>query len=184
MEVIDQIQCLNDEIIKRYLNRELKLCFLLSRDLNYFELMHWYYPISQHWGGYCPFERVHFEIYELVELELVNEKGETMARKYPEPVSAIMLRIKDQDEIIFIRQKTEIQFGSSDEIIGAAFLTNPGSFEFKHSPGWNDFKEGKNGNWEDDRFHAVDFADLTMQNLIEVIRQGYKGQGLGAQMEN
>jgi hypothetical protein len=103
-----------------------------------------------------------------------------MARKFPEPVSATMLRMKDNDEIIFIRQKTEIQFGSSNEIIGSAFLTNPGSFEFKHAPGWKEFKGGLDGDWDGDRFDAVDYADLTMRNIIKVIREGYFKAGLGA----
>ncbi|RBP04954.1 hypothetical protein [Rossellomorea aquimaris] len=100
-----------------------------------------------------------------------------MVRKYPERIAARMTRIINQDEVLLIRQNTKIKFGSSDAIIGTVFMTNPGSFDFKHTKGWADFKSGKGLL---NVLETEDYADLTMQNLIEVIREGYKHANLGS----
>ncbi|WP_099331464.1 hypothetical protein [Priestia aryabhattai] len=99
-----------------------------------------------------------------------------MVRKYPERITARMTRIIGQDEVFLIRQNTKIKFGSSEAIIGTVFMTNPGSFDFKHTKGWADFKSGKG---HSNVLEAEDYADLTTQNLIEVIREGYKHANLG-----
>ncbi|MEI5873897.1 hypothetical protein [Bacillus paranthracis] len=100
-----------------------------------------------------------------------------MVRKYPERIAARITRIINQDEVLLIRQNTKIQFGSSGVIIGTVFMTNPGSFDFKHTRGWADFKSG---NGLLNVLETEDYADLTMQNLIEVIREGYKNADRGA----
>lgn len=100
-----------------------------------------------------------------------------MVRKYPERIAARMTRIINQDEVLLIRQNTKINFGSSNAIIGTVFMTNPGSFDFKHTKGWAEFKSG---NGLLNVLETEDFADLTMQNLIEVIREGYKNANLGS----
>lgn len=64
----------------------------------------------------------------------------------------------------------------SDVKLGIVIMTNPGSFDFKNSNGWDDFKNGR-GHIE--VFEAEDYADLTMQNIIEVIREGFKSANLG-----
>jgi hypothetical protein len=71
LAVVHQVQGLNEfngNKFQRYLNRESKLCFLIYQDLTYIKLMHWHYPNSQHWGMYSPFERINFEINDLVNL--------------------------------------------------------------------------------------------------------------------
>ncbi|MEH7094074.1 hypothetical protein [Neobacillus vireti] len=99
-----------------------------------------------------------------------------MVRKFPERISARMIRILNQKKVFLIRQHTNIKFGTSAFIIGTVIMTNPGSFDFKNSKGWDDFKNGK-GHLE--VFDAEDYADLTIQNIIEVIREGYKSANLG-----
>lgn len=98
-----------------------------------------------------------------------------MVRKFPERVAARMTRIMNQNDVYLIRQHTKIMFGSSSSIIGTVIMTNPGSFEFKKAKGWEEFKSGKG---ELDVFEAEDYADLTMQNIIGVIREGYKAANL------
>lgn len=100
-----------------------------------------------------------------------------MVRKYSERITARMTRIIDPDEVLLIRQNTKIKFGSSDAIIGTVFMTNPGSFDFKHTEGWADFKSGKGLL---NVLETEGYADLTMQNLIEVVREGYKQANLGS----
>lgn len=97
-----------------------------------------------------------------------------MGLMYPEPVSARMVRVKDENEYLLIRQETKIMFGNSNRLIGSVIMTNPGSFEFKKTPGWDGFKKGLSTH---DFFEAVDTADLTMQNLIEVIRNSHYSLG-------
>lgn len=98
-----------------------------------------------------------------------------MTRVYPERVSASMERVIHDEEVLLIRHSTSIQFGNSEEPLGMVVMTNPGKFEFKKSLGWDDFKSGKGSN---DLFEATDYPDLTMQNVIEVIRAGYDECGL------
>lgn len=100
-----------------------------------------------------------------------------MAKKYPEKVSARMIRIIEQGEVYLIRHSTFIQFGTSSSLIGTVFMTNPGSFDFKNSSGWEDFKNGKG---DVNIFSGEDYPDLTMQNIIEVVRESYKAANLGA----
>ncbi|WP_400244581.1 hypothetical protein AB3U99_24240 [Niallia sp. JL1B1071] len=83
----------------------------------------------------------------------------------------------NQDDVLLIRQHTKIKFGSSTSVIGTVIMTNPGSFDFKNTKGWDDFKNGKGLL---NVFEAEDYADLTMQNIIEVVREGYKSANLGS----
>jgi hypothetical protein len=99
-----------------------------------------------------------------------------MVRKFSELISARMTRIINQKNVLLIRQNTNIKFGTSASILGTVIMTNPGSFDFKNSKEWDEFKNGR-GNIE--VFEAEDYADLTMQNIIEVIREGYKSTNLG-----
>lgn len=98
-----------------------------------------------------------------------------MSLKYPEKVFARMIRIVNGEEIFLFRKDTQIQFGSSSKVLGIAIMTNPGSFSFKNSKEWNDFQKG---NTVYSVFEAYDKPDLTMQNLIQVIREAYKRVGL------
>lgn len=100
-----------------------------------------------------------------------------MVRKYPELVAAKMTRLKDLNgEFFFVRQSTKIKFGNSQEIIGRVIMTNPGSFNFSNSKDWEDFKNGDSMN---DIYEDEDYADLTMQNIIEVMRESYKSANMG-----
>ncbi|MEW4328505.1 hypothetical protein Q0N12_17795 [Rossellomorea marisflavi] len=92
-------------------------------------------------------------------------------RKYTQIVTARMTRMKIENDLYFFRQRTHIRFGTSESVIGIVFMTNPGSFEFKQTSGWNDFKSGL-GNQE--FMEAESYADVTMQNIIEVINQGFR----------
>lgn len=100
-----------------------------------------------------------------------------MVRKFPELISARMTRLINQKEVMLIREHTNIKFGTTDSLLGIVIMTNPGSFDFKISKGWDDFKNGR-GRLE--VFEAEDYADLTMQNIIEVIREGYNSANLCA----
>ncbi len=100
-----------------------------------------------------------------------------MIRKFPERIAARMTRIMNEDEVLLIRQHTKIKFGSSASVIGTVIMTNPGSFDFKKTKGWDDFKNGKGLL---SVFEAEDYADLTMQNIIEVVREGYISANLGS----
>jgi hypothetical protein len=97
-----------------------------------------------------------------------------MSRVYPEQVTASMIRVLHDGEVLLIRHSTEIHFGKSKELLGIVVMTNPGKFEFHKAPGWNDFKLGKGSS---DTFEAADFPDLSMQNVIQVIRNGYEASG-------
>lgn len=46
--------------------------FLVSTDLNSIMSFPWYYPISGHWNGYCPFQEIgKMEIKELKEISRI-----------------------------------------------------------------------------------------------------------------
>ncbi|WP_449600209.1 hypothetical protein [Paenibacillus sp. Marseille-Q9583] len=96
-----------------------------------------------------------------------------MTRKYPERVTASMIRVIHVNEVLLIRHSTEIQFGDSKELLGMVVMTNPGSFEFNRNSGWNAFKNGKD---PEDEFKAASTPDLTMRNIIKAIRSGYEGR--------
>lgn len=46
-----------------------------------------------------------------------------MSLKYPEKVFARMIRIVNGEEILLFRKYTQIQFGSSSKVLGAAIMT-------------------------------------------------------------
>lgn len=99
-----------------------------------------------------------------------------MSLKYPEKVFARMIRISDNEERFLLRQDTTIQFGHSSKPLGIAIMTNPGSFSFKDSKEWESFQ---NGDTPYQVFEAYDKPDLTMQNLIKVIRDAYQKLNIG-----
>lgn len=98
-----------------------------------------------------------------------------MILKFPEKVFARMYRLEDDYERFLLRKDTIIQFGDSSKPIGIIFMTNPGSFSFKGSEEWGLFQTGKTPY---KIFEAQDKPDLTMQNLIKVIREAYQKTGL------
>lgn len=55
-------------------------------------------------------------------------------------------------------------------------MTNPGSFKFRDSKEWEDFEKGYTSY---NVFEALDKPDLTMQNIIHIIREGFKRTSLG-----
>jgi hypothetical protein len=101
------------------------------------------------------------------------EGGCDMTRKYPERVTASMIRVIHEKEILLIRHSTEIQFGDSKELLGMVVMTNPGSFEFNKSPEWKAFENGEDS--EDDFIATNNTPDLTMRNIIKAIRSAYEG---------
>ncbi|MFD0620356.1 hypothetical protein ACFQZR_23095 [Paenibacillus sp. GCM10027629] len=98
-----------------------------------------------------------------------------MTRVYPEQVTASMIRVIHDDEVLLIRHSTEIHFGESDDLLGIAVMTNPGKFEFSKTSGWSEFKLGIGPT---NTFEARDYPDLSMQNVIQVIRSSYESAGL------
>lgn len=93
-------------------------------------------------------------------------------RVFTEKVSATMFKIIDpkNSQPILIRQNTKIQLGTTNKPIASVFMTNPGSFEFKNNPNWEEFKNGPANLVS---FYGEDYPDLTMQMVIDVIRQSY-----------
>ncbi|MFB4475003.1 hypothetical protein [Virgibacillus sp. SK37] len=94
-----------------------------------------------------------------------------MALKFPEKVFARMIRVVEKDDVFLFRKDTCIQFGNSSKVLGIVIMTNPGSFSFKDSNEWEKFQ---NGDTNYKVFEAYDKPDLTMQNIIEVIRKAYE----------
>jgi hypothetical protein len=94
-----------------------------------------------------------------------------MSLKYPEKVFARMIRIGDEEDYFLLRNDTAIQFGRSSKELGIAIMTNPGSFSFRDSKEWDDFQKG---NTSYHVFEAYDRPDLTMQNIIKVIREAFQ----------
>ncbi|WP_204787484.1 hypothetical protein [Paenibacillus oryzisoli] len=86
-----------------------------------------------------------------------------------------MIRLIHDSEVLLLRHSTEIQFGDSTDLLGIVVMTNPGKFEFNKTTGWNAFKLGEGSS---DTFIANDYPDLSMQNVIRVIRCGYESAGL------
>lgn len=100
----------------------------------------------------------------------IGKRWNRMTRKYPERVTASMIRVSLPGEMLLLRHTTAIHFGDSSELLGMVVMTNPGKFEFKKDPEWESFKSGEG---TVDTFEASDYPDLSMQNVIEVIRSAY-----------
>lgn len=99
-----------------------------------------------------------------------------MGRKYPERVTASMLRVNHDNETLLIRHNTSVHFGESTDQLGMVIMTNPGSFELKTTtPEWTSFK---NGTSLSDTFEVDDYADLTMRNIIKAIKCSYEDQSM------
>lgn len=98
-----------------------------------------------------------------------------MTRKYPEKVTASMVRVIHNGEVLLMRYATEVHFGGSTDLLGIVVMTNPGKFELKRTHGWDNFKAGRG---LVDILEGIDYPDMTMQNVIEVIRRSYQELGL------
>ena len=94
--------------------------------------------------------------------------------KYPEQVFARIIRV-DHEEELFLRLDTSIQFGKSSNLLGLVIMTNPGSFSFRDHEDWINFKEGFTTY---SVFEGYGKPDLTMQNVIKVIREAYHSSNL------
>lgn len=94
-------------------------------------------------------------------------------RRYPETVEAEMYRVVNGNDVFLLRQRADIFLGNPLHT-ATVIMTNPGSFDFKNVAGWEIFKAGLG---ESDYFYGKDYPDLTMQNVIEVIRGAYDGFG-------
>ncbi|MGC5770808.1 hypothetical protein [Paenibacillus pabuli] len=93
-------------------------------------------------------------------------------RKYPERVTASMFRVYHDNEALLLRHNTSIHFGESTEQMGMVIMTNPGSFELKKTAEWTSYK---NGTSEGNTFEVNDYADLTMRNIIKLIKLSFEG---------
>lgn len=101
--------------------------------------------------------------------------GEVMTLKYPEKVFARMIRISTEATPILLRQDTSIQFGDSTRVLGFVIMTNPGSFSIKENRDWFNFLKGDTTY---NIFEGYDKPDLTMQNIIKLIRDTYLRKGV------
>lgn len=50
-----------------------------------------------------------------------------MTKKYPEQVTASMIRLIDNDGVLLIRHSPAVQLGTSKELLGIVITTNPES---------------------------------------------------------
>lgn len=93
--------------------------------------------------------------------------------KYPERVYAVMKRKKVEGEIKLFRSETKILLGGTPDkqLLGTAFMTNPGSYKMTHHLNWNEFYQGL-GLVEE--ISGESGPDPTMRNLIKVIRETYQ----------
>jgi hypothetical protein len=73
-----------------------------------------------------------------------------------------------------VRNNTQIHFGSSNNLIGTVVMTNPGSYGLNKLQGWSDFICGKG---IVDILEGKGSPDLTMQNIIGVIKDAYEKAG-------
>lgn len=92
--------------------------------------------------------------------------------KYQQKVYAKITRLYDQEnkEYHFLRNDTRIIFGNGGRLLGTVIMSNPGSFEFRNNPDWNDFRKGY-GN--EDMFESVGTPDPTMINIIKAVEGAY-----------
>jgi hypothetical protein len=98
-----------------------------------------------------------------------------LARVYDQKVTATMYRVSgDGDGHLFMRKNTQIHMGSSDRLLGAVIMSNPGSYTPKYAEGdWNAFARGEGH----DLIHGWGYPDMTMQNIIAVLQAAAKESG-------
>ena len=101
--------------------------------------------------------------------QVVISRERDFVRKYPEQVESEIYRVIQGNEIFLLRQSANFIIGKPVNS-ATVLMTNPGSFEFRNTIGWKSFK---NGHGESDYFSGKDYPDMTMQNVIEVIKEGY-----------
>lgn len=99
---------------------------------------------------------------------------------FPQTVFAEMTRfadhagnwyMNDKKDCYMVRNKTKIEFGKADNLIGIVIMTNPGSYGLDRIVGWKDFKRG---NGKTEILKGEGFPDPTMQNVISVILSAYE----------
>lgn len=104
-------------------------------------------------------------------------------RKYSQLVFAEMTRfnngsgqwhIGDNGVCYLVRNRTRIEFGNSDNLIGTVIMTNPGSYGLDKVKGWNEFRVGHG---DAQKLEGHGFPDLTMQNIIMVVQEAFKRRG-------
>lgn len=91
-----------------------------------------------------------------------------MARVFDQKVTATMHRVfSDEVGHLFLRKNTQVHIGSTDQLMGAVIMSNPGSYTPKYAAG--DWKAFSNGEGQD-QIHGWGYPDMTMQNIIEVLQ--------------
>lgn len=95
--------------------------------------------------------------------------GEDRMRVYNERVEGQFLKIRSEKEDFLIRKSAKICFDSSNTPIGCYIGTSPGAF--KASREWNQFINNKS---QISQYKGIGTPDLTMQNIIKVIKDAYK----------
>lgn len=104
-------------------------------------------------------------------------------RKYPQLVFSQMHRFKNDcggyyldyaKECFLVRNNTQILFGEARNIIGSVIMTNPGSYGLDEIDGWKAFKMGAG---IEPALAGYGYADLTMQNIIQVINEAFDEVG-------
>lgn len=107
----------------------------------------------------------------------------TSQRKYPQRVFAEMTRFSDEsgcwyldenEHCYLVRNKTKIEFGHSDNLIGTVIMTNPGSYGLNKVPGWEEFRLGHG---DIQQLAGYGYPDLTMQNIIMVVQEAFNRCG-------
>lgn len=102
---------------------------------------------------------------------------------YPQTVLAEMTRFEnpaggwhlDKNGLCYlVRNKTRIEFGHSDQLIGTVIMTNPGSYGLDKVKGWEEFRKGEG---EGKQLTGYGKPDPTMQNIIMVVQEAFKRAG-------
>ena len=97
--------------------------------------------------------------------------------KYKQPVYAEITRIYDDKLKVYrlLRNDTKIIFGNGNKMLGTVIMSNPGSFNFKYDPNWEEFI---NGGGTNDVFKSeMGTPDPTMINIIKAIETAYVEKG-------
>jgi len=104
---------------------------------------------------------------------------------YPQSVFAEMTRFEnpeggwhlDKNGLCYlVRNKTRIEFGHSDQLIGTVIMTNPGSYGLDKVKGWEEFRKGEG---KGKQLTGYGKPDPTMQNIIMVVQETFKRAGKG-----
>jgi hypothetical protein len=95
-----------------------------------------------------------------------------MSRKFNQEVSSEMHRFRNENgmwdldkgkKCFLVRNKTQIHFGNSDNLICTVIMTNPGSYGLDKLKGWNEFESGQGNPYILD---GSGYPDPTMRNII------------------